>query len=252
MANNKSKREERLQRERLRGYEARKTVHAESVVRRKRDNVTWAVVGVLVVALATFGQIAYLNANAPAPEASASATPSADGVPDPAIAENRTWTGDLVINDVKLGVELDGAAAPQAVASTISLTQKNFYNDTSCHRLTTDGIFVLQCGSPDGTGADGPGYSYGPLENVPADYKYPAGTIAMARGNTPDSQGSQFFIVYEDSQIGSAANGGYTIIGKITSGLDELNKTVTSQGTADGSSDGKPKVPAVIKSFEVK
>ncbi|WGD36300.1 peptidylprolyl isomerase [Lysinibacter sp. HNR] len=255
MAHNKSKREERLHRERLRSYEARKTVHQEGAARRKRDNILWAIAGTLVVALAVFGQIAYLNANPSTPAASPTTAPpegesNQGDVPDPALAESREWTGNLVINDIDLKVKLDGVAAPQAVASTIALANDGFYNETSCHRLTTEGIYVLQCGSPDGTGTDGPGYSYGPVENVPADNFYQAGTIAMARADSEYSHGSQFFIVYEDSTIGTAESG-YTVIGSITSGIEELRAKITSEGTADGSTDGSPKVPAIIKSFRL-
>ncbi|MEG3034983.1 MAG: peptidylprolyl isomerase, partial [Aurantimicrobium sp.] len=117
----------------------------------------------------------------------------------------------------------------------------------------TEGIYILQCGDPAGDGSGGPGYSYGPVENAPADNVYPAGTIAMARqGGNGNSMGSQFFIVYEDSTIPSDAAGGYTVIGHITSGLPELIAQVTSQGTSNGSSDGAPKVPVTLKSVSVK
>jgi peptidyl-prolyl cis-trans isomerase B (cyclophilin B) len=166
------------------------------------------------------------------------------------VAQNRVWTGTMTIDGIALGVELNGVAAPQAVASTISLAGSGFYDGTSCHRLTTSGIYVLQCGDPKGDGTGGPGYSYGPVENAPSDNVYPAGTLAMARqGGNASSMGSQFFIVYQDSMIPADAAGGYTVLGKITSGLDSLQTPVISQGTADGSTDGKPKVAATISAF---
>nr|WP_243848636.1 peptidylprolyl isomerase [Lysinibacter cavernae] len=199
----------------------------------------------------------YLGAQPQAPEASETSTPTPSAteevgenqgdVPDKALAEDRTWTGTLALNDVELGITLDGAAAPQAVASTISLASSGFYDGVSCHRLTTSGLFVLQCGDPDGTGSGGPGYSYGPTENAPADGLYTKGMIAMANSG-PYTNGSQFFIVFDDSQLSP----NYSVIGEVTSGLDELNKQILSKGTADGSQDGAPKVATTITSFEVK
>ena len=111
------------------------------------------------------------------------------------------------------------------MASTVFLSRQGFYDSTPCHRLTTEGIYVLQCGDPTGTGTGGPGYSYGPVENAPTDNVYPAGTVAMARqGGNGNSMGSQFFLVYKDSTIPSDAAGGYTVLGKITDGLDILEK----------------------------
>lgn len=238
---------EREARRRLRAYQARQQVHQTRVKRRGRDNVIAIVVGLVVVALAVGAQLAFFNGGPGTPEASPSETPAATDapsetpaagenvgdVPPASLAESRTWTGTLTLNDIPLGIELDGAAAPQGVASTIALAQSGFYDGLSCHRLTTEGIFVLQCGDPSGDGTGGPGYSYGPVENAPADNVYPAGTIAMARqGGNGYSMGSQFFVLYEDSTIPSDAGGGYTVLGTVTSGLDQLIAEVTSKGLA--------------------
>ncbi|KQR54510.1 peptidylprolyl isomerase [Leifsonia sp. Leaf336] len=245
-------REARQARERLRAYQARQTVHEQKVKRRTRDNWIGGIAVIVIVALAIGTQLLFF-AKPSATSASASPSPSASsaaGVPSKSIAEGRTWTGDLTINGIKLGVSLDGAAAPQAVSSTISLAQKKFYDGLSCHRLTNGGFYVLQCGDPKGDGTGGPGYSYGPIENAPKDDKYPAGTLAMARqsGNA-SSQGSQFFIVYKDTTIPSDSAGGYTVIGKITSGLDTLVADVADKGVQGGGTDGKPAVTTKIDSF---
>jgi peptidyl-prolyl cis-trans isomerase B (cyclophilin B) len=156
------------------------------------------------------------------------------------------------LNDVPLGIQLDGAAAPQAVSSTISLINDGFYDGVSCHRLTTGGFFVLQCGDPNGDGSGGPGYSYGPVENAPADNVYPAGTIAMARqGGNAYSMGSQFFIVYDTTTIPADDAGGYTVLGTVTSGLDQLKEKITAAGVEGGATDGKPVVPTTITSATV-
>ena len=255
MAAQKKNKTDRVSRDRVRAYEARQEVHTRIISRRKRDNVI-AVVAVAAITVLAIGAQLTRVALFPAESASSSAvpTPGAESqqVPSSALSENRTWTGTLQINDVSLGLELDGAAAPQAVASTIKLATSGFYNNVSCHRLTTAGIFVLQCGDPKGDGTGGPGYTYGPIENAPADNVYPAGTIAMARqGGNAATQGSQFFIVYADSTIPSDAAGGYTVIGRITSGLDTLKTNVIDAGVENGATDGKPAVPAKIVSISL-
>ena len=252
-ANDRQAREERT---RLRTYQARQEMHRRSVRRRRRDNII-AVVGLVVVlALAVGAQLFYFSGGPGTPEAEATPTPTPTPTATPApvpsadIAEDRTWTGELTLNDTTLDIELDGAAAPQAVSSTIQLAQDGFYDGLTCHRLTTEGIFVLQCGDPNGDGTGGPGYSYGPVENAPADDVYPAGTIAMARQpGDAESQGSQFFIVYEDSTIPADEAGGYTVIGHVTEGLDALKTDILDFGTADDVPDGAPVRPISITRF---
>jgi peptidyl-prolyl cis-trans isomerase B (cyclophilin B) len=152
-----------------------------------------------------------------------------DAVP-PAQSGRVTVTLDTTCGP--LTAELDGGAAPQAVGNLVGLARAGFFDGTPCHRLTTEGIFVLQCGDPTGTGTGGPGYSFGPVENAPADDQYPAGTLAMARvGGDAESMGSQFFVVYQDSTIPADAAGGYTVLGTLTSGLDVVQR-IASAGTA--------------------
>ena len=254
MAPKQNDREARQARERLRAYQARQTVHEHKVKRRKRDNWVAGIAAIVIVALAVGTQLLYFSAGPGAAKASSSSSPStspsAGGVPPKTLAEDRTWTGTMTINGVPLGVSLDGAAAPQAVSSTVSLMQKKFYDGLTCHRLTNGGFYVLQCGDPKGDGTGGPGYEYGPIENAPADDVYKAGTIAMARqGNNAESQGSQFFIVYEDTKIPSDDAGGYTVIGSVTSGLDQLKAQVTDKGIEGGKTDGAPAEKTTIDSF---
>ncbi len=261
-----SKTEERLareNRERLKAYKARRTMHEYRLKRRVRDNWIASVALVVVAAVVTVGQVAYFSAGPGAPAATSTPAPtdSAPGetapagtntgdVPDADLAEGRVWTGTMTINEVPLGIEVDGAAAPQGVSSFLSLSESGFYDGISCHRLTNGGFFVLQCGDPAGDGSGGPGYSYGPVENAPEDDFYPAGTLAMARqGQNGYSMGSQFFIVYDDTTIPSDEAGGYTVLGTVTSGLDELKAQVVDAGIADGLSDGKPAIPVTIDSI---
>jgi len=254
-------REARAARGRVRGYQARRAAHELQVKRRTRDNVMAAIGLGVVLVLVVAAQLLYFNGGpgtkapdasttTPAPTASAPAGANTGDVPPSTLAEGRTWTGTLTLNDIPLGITLNGAAAPQAVSSTISLISSDFYTDVSCHRLTTEGIFVLQCGDPTGTGTGGPGYNYGPVENAPADNVYPAGTIAMARsGGNAYSQGSQFFLVYQDSTIPADAAGGYTVLGSVTSGLDQLAAKIIDAGVTDGET---PAVPTKITSATIK
>jgi peptidyl-prolyl cis-trans isomerase B (cyclophilin B) len=184
----------------------------------------------------------------PAAESAAPEVPTPSGqatytaVPDPALAEGREWAGELVTSVGRLGITLDGAAAPQATANFVELARDGYYDWSSCHRLTTDGIFVLQCGSLTFDGSDGPGYNFGPVENAPADEVFPVGTIAMARAESEDSQGAQFFIVYQESTI----PGGYTVFGHVTSGLEAIEQ-VAAAGTVDGATDGQPATTVTIE-----
>lgn len=257
MATSKNQeRDAREARDRLKLYNARQSVHETKQKRRRRDNLIAVLGGLVVIALATGAQILYFSAGPGVPEATptASAAPEAEAganvgdVPDAAAAESRTWTGDITLNDIALGVSLDGALAPQAVASVVSDIQNGYFVGKTCHRLTnTEGFEVLQCGSIDGTGASDPDYSFGPIENAPADDVYPAGTIAMARaGSDAYSNGHQFFIVYGDTSIPADDAGGYTVIGTVTSGLDALEAGIVSGGIVDGAADGAPVVSTTI------
>jgi peptidyl-prolyl cis-trans isomerase B (cyclophilin B) len=175
------------------------------------------------------------NKACPAPTVKAPAKPvQISKVPAKTVADGKTWTMALRTTCGDVDFTLDGAAAPQAVYAMITLARAKFFNGSPCHRLTTDGIFVLQCGDPTGTGTGGPGFEYGPVENAPKDNDYPPGTVAMARqSGNGSSMGSQFFLVYKDSPIPADAAGGYTVLGTITKGLDVVQKV--SDGGTDSS-----------------
>jgi len=262
-ASKNPEREAREARERLRRYNARQAVHAHQLTRRKRDNLFAIGALVVVAALATVGQLFYFNGGpgtpTPAPSASASAgaeTPAGTNVgavPSPDTAEDRTWTGEMTLNDVPLGISLDGALAPQAVASFVASVQSDYYLGTTCHRLVaSETANLLQCGSYDGTGATDPSYSFGPIENAPTDTVYPTASLAMARaGDDAYSNGRQFFIVLSDTILPTDTAGGYTIFGTVTSGLDQLITQITSAGVVDGGSDGAPVVPTTINALTI-
>ena len=240
--------------ERLESFQAKQTLETAKASRRKSDNRLAVMFGVGAVALALVGQFAYFSFG-PGVVTESTEAPTAENsevVPDIAFAESRVWTGSMNVGEATLELELDGVNAPQAVANFISLSQSGFYEGVSCHRLVTDGIYVLQCGDPDGTGGGGPGYTFGPIENAPADDSYVTGSLAMARvGGDGNSMGSQFFIVYQDSRIPSDDVGGYTIFGKITSGLDGL-EPVISAGVEGGATDGPPALETLLSAIELR
>ena len=240
--------------ERLESFQAKQTLETAKASRRKSDNRLAVMFGVGAVALALVGQFAYFSFG-PGVVTESTEAPTAENsevVPDVALAESRVWTGSMNVGEATLELELDGVNAPQAVANFVSLSQSGFYEGVSCHRLVTDGIYVLQCGDPDGTGGGGPGYTFGPIENAPADDSYVTGSLAMARvGGDGNSMGSQFFIVYQDSRIPSDDVGGYTIFGKITSGLDGL-EPVISAGVEGGATDGPPALETLLSAIELR
>ena len=249
----------------LKSFEAKQNVTDHRVAVRTKDNRLAVIVTAAVFVFALASQFIYFSfgpgisptacitfSQTPAPTVSGQPNPAQ--VPDAALSECRDWTGAMTINKAKLDITLHGKLAPQAVANFKDLASLGFYNGITCHRLTTSGIFVLQCGDPAGNGSGGPGYSFGPLENTPkADTgkipTYKKGWLAMARtSNSGVSMGSQFFIVYADSQIPDDAAGGYTVFGEITNGLSGLD-SIISAGVAGGKTDGRPKVPTSIKSI---
>ncbi len=138
----------------------------------------------------------------------------------PAKSPAKTLT--LTTNCGPIIISLLGSKAPITVTSIATLANAGYYNKSLCHRLTTEGIFVLQCGDPTASGSGSPtGWKGYVDENLPkvGAKNYPAGTVAMANSG-PKTNGSQFFLVYQDTQLGP----NYTIWGKITKGLDLVQK----------------------------
>lgn len=270
------------ERQLLRDYNARKALHARQIARRRRDNWVIALAAVVILTLVGVAQFAYFawGPGVPAPEPTAAETDSPDsaeptgdastessdeepapgasiGVPSPELAEGRTWTGTLTLNDIPLEIELDGQAAPQAVATWIENAANGYYIGKTCHRLgDMDGFQLIQCGSTDGVGGDIDDYRFGPVENAPADGIYPAGTIAMARqAENAYSHGHQFFLVTGETTLPEDSAGGYTVVGRITSGLDRLIAEIISAGVDEATmgfdGTGQPKVPTTITGLTI-
>jgi peptidyl-prolyl cis-trans isomerase B (cyclophilin B) len=170
-------------------------------------------------------------------------------VPDKAAATGKTYIATVKTTCGDMVFELDGAVAPQTVASFLNLAKTGFWAPSPCHRVTTEGIYVLQCGDPTGTGQGGPGYTFG-IENAPKDGTYPTGSLAMARTQDPNSNGGQFFITYKETQL-PTDGGGYTIFGKVTKGLDIVDKIAANKALPPNPTDGTPVSPISILSVSV-
>jgi peptidyl-prolyl cis-trans isomerase B (cyclophilin B) len=167
--------------------------------------------------------------------------------PDPRKTPNR-GTVDVLLwtNYGPIPLTLDRAEAPCTVQSFLHLTRNGFYNRTICHRLTAyPTLQVLQCGDPSGTGEGGPGYRY--KDELPTDLApwpddptgerkiYPRATLAMANAG-PDTNGSQFFLVYTDSRLRPL----YSIFGSVRpAGLHTLDR-IAADGIAPTPEDPAP------------
>ena len=165
-----------------------------------------------------------------------------------------TQTMTITTNLGVVEVEVNTAKAPCTARSMTYLAGKNFFDNTKCHRITTEGIKVLQCGDPAGKGTGGPTYKVAEenLPNFTDDLKaYPIGTIAMANTGQPTSTGSQFFIVWGDTPL----PGKYTVLGKITKGLDLIQEAAKAGAknpeTGEDTTDGAPKIEVQIKTVTV-
>lgn len=167
------------------------------------------------------------------------------------ISTTGTVTVDLTTNQGPIGMELDRSVAPCTVNAIEHLVDTGYYDNTECHRLTTSGIFVLQCGDPTGSGAGGPGFQF--ANEYPTDETedsnpviYPRGSLAMANSG-PDTNGSQFFLNYEDSPLAPD----YTYFGQISEeGLATLD-SIAEAGVEGGAGDGAPAEDVLIEDAEL-
>ncbi|MGL4305945.1 MAG: peptidylprolyl isomerase [Mycobacteriaceae bacterium] len=166
---------------------------------------------------------------------------------------------ELITNQGTIGLTLNQTFAPCAVNSFVSLGDQGYFDGSRCHRLVTGGLKILQCGDPTATGTGGPGYSF--ADEYPADQYppgdpaannpqiYPRGTIAMANSG-PNTNGSQFFLVFGDSILPPK----YTVFGTIDeAGLTILERIAAGGlvGSPNSSGDGKPKLDTIIESVGV-
>ena len=151
----------------------------------------------------------------------------------------------ITTNVGAIGLTLDAAAAPCTVNSFTSLASQGFYDDDTCPRVTTNPMFgVLQCGSGNGSTGGGPGYSF--ADELTGQETYPAGTVAMANSG-PDTNGSQFFLVFNDTRLDPL----YTVFGTIDDAGLEVLKTIAAKGTSEGTEDGTPAEPVEVSTITI-
>jgi peptidyl-prolyl cis-trans isomerase B (cyclophilin B) len=169
---------------------------------------------------------------------------------DPPSGGNVPATGTVAVvmttNEGPITITMDRSKTPCTINSFLSLAQQKYFDATSCHRLVTDGMYLLQCGDPSGTGSGGPGYTF--RDETYATDTFPAGTVAMANAGT-NTNGSQFFLVYGDT--GLPPN--YTVFGHMdAAGIDVIKKIAADgQDGSNSAGGGKPKNPAKILTVTV-
>ena len=231
-----------------------------AAARKRRNVVTGAVIGVVIVIGAVFLLVTQLGGNDNSTPAAAAPTPTASTAaakgdctynkgteaaskdvgqpPNGKVATTGTVTVDVATSQGDMTFSLDRSKAPCTVNSFTYLAGKKYYDNTPCHRLTTAATFgVLQCGDPAGTGGGGPGYQY--ADELDPNGKYTKGVLAMANAGA-DTNGSQFFIVYKNTDL----KPNYTIFGTVTKGIEVVEKVAKGGAPND---DGKPKTPIQIK-----
>ncbi|MFF5498917.1 peptidylprolyl isomerase [Streptomyces aquilus] len=268
-------RKRQLAREKFLRQQQRRTAARRKA--RMRNSVIASVLGVILVgSLALYTSGVLKDDGDDKANASASADPSPSAVTDPCkkpaegkvktatwkkepamtIDKSAKYTMKLATTCGDIDIALKASAAPHTVNSFNFLASKGYFDHTKCHRLTTNGIYVLQCGDPTAAGTGGPGYTI-PDENLKdkslKGQTYPAGTVAMANqfnaqtGEGKNSGGSQFFLVYQDSPL--PAN--YTPFGTVSeSGMTVLKK-IAAAGENTGQGDGAPNATVVINKATV-
>lgn len=161
------------------------------------------------------------------------------------VSARGTVSVSLNLDSGVVPLTLDRSLAPCTVHSFLSLAEQGYFDNTSCHRLTTSpGLQVLQCGDPTGTGRGGPGYRFAD-ETFP-ELTYGRGVLAMANSG-PDTNGSQFFMVYGDAALPP----NYTVFGSIGAEglavLDEIARTGHNGAYELSAGGGVPVRPVTIQ-----
>jgi peptidyl-prolyl cis-trans isomerase B (cyclophilin B) len=177
------------------------------------------------------------------------------GTPPPRPPAPAPTTMTISTNRGVVRVRLDPVRTPCTVASFSYLAGRHFFDNTSCHRLVTSSIFVLQCGDPSGTGQGGPGYAF-PDENlsgIPSGANgnsvYRRGVVALANAGA-NANGSQFFIAFRDSPLPPS----YPSFGTVTAGLEVFDAVAAGGNDGAYAADaggGHPKLNVVIQSLTV-
>jgi len=263
------------QRELARRRAERQAIRRAEIARkqRRRSITSWSVglvVLALLIAVPVYRAVTKDDAEAASPDATPTASPSAtpdapagvacdaeapaagepqkfEKAPKVSINTAKKYTATIKTSCGEVVVELLANNAPTTVNSFNFLASNKYFDGTKCHRMLTEGDFVIQCGDPTASGSGGPGYQFED-ENLPkgsgGTYTYPAGTVAMANSGA-DTNGSQFFFVVKDSPFPP----NYTVFGTVSKGMDVLEKLL-AVGLAPDTE--QPAESIFIESFTVK
>lgn len=207
-------------------------------------------IGIPALILVLFGLVRLLNPATPSPIAGGEhPCPPVDGsaarvvafakAPPSCLDAAKTYSVVVKTNVGSYTADLEATKAPLAVNSFVYLARYHFFDNTPCHRIIPS--FVVQCGSPDGSGNGGPGFGF--ADELPAAGQYKLGSLAMANSGA-NTNGSQFFVI--SGAQGIALPPKYTLFGQVTSGLDTVSKL-----DALGSAAGTPTTAVTIESVTV-
>ncbi|MGW2818684.1 peptidylprolyl isomerase [Streptomyces sp. NPDC001415] len=244
---------EKFERQQQRREEARRKA-------RRRNTVIAAALAVVVAAggaayaTGVFSGDSDKKSDTASPSDSPSAQPSGSSEPKMSVDAKAKYDMALKTNAGEIKIAMDAAKTPHTVNSFKYLADKGYFNNTKCHRLTTENIYVLQCGDPQGTGSGGPGYTI-PDENLTGLGKagadgsvtFPAGSVAMANTGQAHTGGSQFFLVYKDTNLPPT----YTPFGTMDAAGLKAVQDVAKEGVEGGAGDGAPKKAVTIEKAAV-
>jgi len=158
------------------------------------------------------------------------------------IDQTKKYTAVLNTSIGKITIELNAAKTPITVNNFVGLSKKNFYNNTVFHRVING--FMIQGGDPKGDGTGGPGYQF---DDEPFEGEYTRGTVAMANAG-PNTNGSQFFIMHAVYALSK----NYVIFGKVTAGMEVVDKIATASVQASPTGEmSMPVNPVKIESIQI-
>lgn len=158
------------------------------------------------------------------------------------IDQTKKYTAVLNTSVGKITIELNADKTPITVNNFVSLSKKNFYNNTIFHRVING--FMIQGGDPRGDGTGGPGYQF---DDEPFEGEYTRGVVAMANAG-PNTNGSQFFIIHQDNPLPK----NYVIFGRVTDGIEMVDKIATASVQASPMGEmSKPVNPVKIQLIQI-
>lgn len=211
----------------------------------KKDNLVVGVFVALILIFLVFVTWQYQKGNnAPASTETVSPTQAMKQMEKPSmqIDVKKTYEATLKTSEGDIVVVLDAKQTPITVNNFIYLSRNKFYDNTIFHRVIK--TFMIQGGDPKGDGTGGPGYKF---DDEPVIGNYTRGTIAMANSG-PNTNGSQFFMMQEDNNLPK----NYVIFGKVTKGLDVVDKIANAPVESNGMGEqSKPVNPVKVLSVQI-